>query len=280
MILVRRIQELKKIIKRVKQRNRTVGLVPTMGALHEGHLSLIRTARRETDFVVASIFVNPLQFGPQEDYKKYPRRLKKDLILAESAGANLVFAPTARELYSSNLKINLDIPSLSNRLCGLKRPGHFQGVLTVVNKLFNLVEPDIAYFGQKDYQQARLIKTMAGLLNMNLKIKISPIIRAPDGLALSSRNQYLSSSQRQNAVCLYRALSHARNLIKNGEKYSSEIIKKIRFMINSAKGTRIDYIAITNPLTLTEITKINRRPVLVALAVYVGRTRLIDNILI
>ena len=278
--LVRRIPELKKKIKQARQRRKVIGFVPTMGAFHEGHLSLMRRARRETDFLVISIFVNPLQFDPKEDLQRYPRQLKQDIALAKTAGVDLIFYPTSRQMYPTGQETVLDIPSLTDHLCGRSRPTHFPGVLTVVNKLFNLVEPDISYFGQKDYQQALLIKKMAVDLNMNLKIKICPIVRERDGLALSSRNRYLSPSQRRTAPCLYRALCQARQLIKKDERSIPQIIRKMRSIINAEKKTRIDYLTIVNPSTLTDLKRITRRPVLIALAVYVGRTRLIDNILI
>lgn len=295
--IIRSVKCLKTRLRQIKKRGLSIGFVPTMGALHEGHFSLMRAARRETDKVIISIFVNPLQFGPQDDFQRYPRNTKKDIRLAKSCGVDIVFFPSVRLMYPEGGKTYVDMHALNRSgsghaltasLCGRSRPGHFQGVMTVVAKLFNLVEPDIAYFGQKDFQQAVIIKKMVADLNMNLKIKVLPIIREADGLAMSSRNNYLSPRERQDALCLYHSLLEARRLIKSGECASGKIIQKMRRKITRVKSARIDYISIVNPETLEDVRRLKRGElvrrgggkVLVVLAVYIGRTRLIDNMVV
>lgn len=278
MKIVSAIKSLKKEISRARRRGLTIGFVPTMGALHRGHLALMKTAKKETGLVVISIFVNPLQFGPKEDFKRYPRDLKSDAKLAQSAGVDIIFAPSVATMYK-NAGTFVDMAGLTDHLCGKSRPGHFRGVMTVVNKLFNIVQPDIAYFGQKDFQQATIIKKMVRDLDMNLQVKVQPTIREPDGLALSSRNKYLSLIERHYAHRIYQSLIKAKNLIRSGEKRPGTILKTIRTIINTIPGVRIDYAEITNPENLEKIEQIKKRPVLIALAVYVGKTRLIDNIL-
>ena len=281
MMLITRISALKNQIHRLKSKGKTIGFIPTMGALHQGHLSLMRQSRQDNDITVVSIFVNPMQFGPKEDYKKYPRVLNRDIKLMRSIGADIVFVPQADEIYPSGFKTYVNIDSLTDTLCGRSRPGHFKGVLTVVNKLFNIAEPDIAYFGQKDYQQALIIKQMVKDLNMNLKIKVMPIIREPDGLAMSSRNAYLTPEQRQQAVCLYQALNEAKRLIRNGEMSASRITGAMKCIINQAGESWIDYVAIVDKKTLTDIKIIPlHQKILIALAVYMGKIRLIDNMVI
>lgn len=270
----------------LKRKGLTIGFVPTMGALHEGHLSLMRRAGRETDIVVVSIFVNPMQFGPKEDYKRYPRPVQQDLRLCRSVGVDIVFSPSSKEIYpqASDTLTNafVDVHKLTETMCGKSRPGHFRGVLTVVNKLFNIVEPDIAYFGQKDYQQALVIKQMISDLNMNVQIKVMPIIRERDGLAMSSRNKYLTPAERQEATCLYRAFLKATGLIRSNRHpvNSVKIIRAMKGIINSVSHSRIDYIVVVDPQTLKPVKTITYRQVLIALAVYIGKTRLIDNFLI
>lgn len=280
MKIIRTINNLKKEIRQIKRKGLLIGFVPTMGALHEGHLSLMRQAQQETDIVIISIFVNPLQFGPKEDFKSYPRNLKSDARLARTAGVDIIFAPTVKEMYQSHFDTFVDMSQLTNKLCGKSRPGHFRGVMTVVTKLFNIVEPDIAYFGQKDYQQALIIKEMVRDLNMNLKIKILPTVREPDGLAMSSRNQYLTDSQHINANRLYQALLKARQLILDGENNCGKIHKTMVSIIRSIPQSKIDYIEIVDPETLEGLKKIKQLPILIALAVYLDKTRLIDNIII
>jgi pantoate--beta-alanine ligase len=263
----------------MKLNHKTIGFVPTMGALHEGHLTLMRQARRENDFVVVSIFVNPAQFGPREDFKKYPRSLKQDAILCRKKGVDIIFYPDIKEMYPVNYKTYVEVSNLSDCLCGKFRPGHFRGVATIVAKLFNIVSPDIAYFGQKDAQQAIIIQKMVLDLNMPLKIKIVPTVRNEDGLALSSRNLYLNPRERKDALIIYQALSLAQDLIRKGNTKSTSIIQKMRQLISSKKSARVQYIAIVDIEDLKPVQRI-RDKVIIALAVYMGKTRLIDNIII
>lgn len=270
------ISVMREIINREKSRNKKIGFVPTMGCLHEGHLSLIRQAKKDCDISVVSIFVNPIQFAPKEDYKKYPRDLEIDSILAKSAGCDLLFYPEPQKMYPSDYLTYVNVEKISEGLCGEFRPGHFKGVATVVEKLFNIIQPDIAYFGQKDYQQALIIKRMVKDLNMPLRIKVMPIVRAADGLALSSRNVYLNTQKREDALILYTALQKAKEMILKGEKDSQKVIAKIKEDISKIKSARIDYIAFVDAETLEPAIKINGR-ILAALAVWIGKTRLIDN---
>lgn len=279
MQLVTDIASLKDIIEEKKQKGLSIGFVPTMGFLHEGHLSLMRKAREENDFLVISIFVNPLQFGEGEDYEEYPRDLERDAALAESTGCDLVFSPTVREMYPPGYATFVQVEKLTEGLCGASRPGHFLGVTTVVAKLFNLVRPDRAYFGQKDAQQAFVLIKMVEDLNMNLKIIVLPTVREPDGLAMSSRNKYLTSEQRKEAVVLYKSLRVAEALIKKGER-EAEIIKKNIFKtISEAKQAQVDYIEIVDSKQLRSVSRVNGR-CLIAVAVKFGQTRLIDNVLV
>ncbi|MBU4343730.1 MAG: pantoate--beta-alanine ligase [Candidatus Omnitrophica bacterium] len=270
------IRSLVKEIEATKRQGKTIGFVPTMGCLHDGHLSLIRKARRDADCVVVSIFVNPAQFGPNEDLKKYPRDIKRDLGLLRASGVDIVFAPGIKSLYPDKFSTYVDVGDLTSGLCGASRPGHFRGVATIVVKLFNIIKPGIAYFGQKDAQQAILIKKMVHDLNMDVKIKIMPIIREKDGLAMSSRNKYLSSQERKKALSLNRSLESAKDLYKKGERDSYKIIKKMQGMIPQNNGTKIDYIDVVDIEDLKSVKRISGKT-LVALAVKVGKTRLIDN---
>jgi len=260
-------------------KGKTVGFVPTMGYLHEGHLSLIKKARRENDFVVVSIFVNPIQFGPKEDFKRYPRDLKRDMKLAESCGTDVIFYPDAKDMYPKGFKTYVNVEQLSDKLCGRFRPGHFKGVATVVTKLFNIVCPDIAYFGQKDAQQAIIIKRMVKDLNIPVKIKVLPIVREKDGLAMSSRNTYLNEKERKDALVLYQALNLAKDLIKSGITDSGKIIDRLRRFIKKKKNAKIDYISVVDTDNLNPVKKVSKK-CLIALAVWIGRTRLIDNIIV
>lgn len=278
MKIIRSIKEIKKELARYKKQGCTVGFVPTMGYLHEGHLSLIRQARNEADVVVVSIFVNPTQFGPKEDYRKYPRDLKSDLNLCRNAGVDYLFAPAAISIYPREYSTYVSVEGLTENLCGRFRPGHFRGVTTVVTKLFNIVRPDIAYFGQKDTQQAIVIKRMVRDLNMDIRIKVMPIVREKDGLAMSSRNVYLSSDERKRAAMIYRSLQEARDLIKLSKKDARDIKLKMRKILSSV-ATKIDYVSIVDPETLRDVNTIKGR-VLIALAVWIGKTRLIDNIVV
>ena len=276
---IRSIKEMVRFSREMRLQGKTIGFVPTMGALHQGHLSLIRKARQETAKVVVSIFVNPTQFQPKEDFKKYPRNLKRDSSLCKREGVDIIFYPDAKAMYPADYRTYVSVQGLSAVLCEKSRPGHFKGVATVVTKLFNIVCPDTAYFGQKDLQQAIIIKRMANDLNMPVKIKVMPTIREKDGLALSSRNVYLNEKERKDATVLYEALKKAKDLIKNGDTDTQSIIGQMRWTINERGIIKIDYISIVDLDNLEPIKKITNNS-LIALAVWVGRTRLIDNIVI
>lgn len=261
---------------RLRRNGKTIVFVPTMGFLHDGHLTLLREGKKLGDDLVLSIFVNPTQFGPAEDFDAYPRNMERDLALAEGAGVNAVFTPDRSDLYGAGYQTYVQLENLPNHLCGISRPTHFRGVATVVAKLFNIVKPQIAIFGQKDYQQLAVIRRMARDLNFDIDIQGSPTVRETDGLAMSSRNAYLSSEQRKKAVCLFQALNKAGELVKNGETSAAVILDMVRGLILSQTETRIDYISLCDPDTLEEMTAIDR-PALLALAVFMGKTRLIDN---
>jgi pantoate--beta-alanine ligase len=262
-----------------RRRGQSVGLVPTMGALHDGHASLIRAARAETGFVVVSIFVNPTQFGPNEDLSRYPRPLERDLEVCAQEGADLVFAPPAAAMYPPGFCTWVEVHGLQDVLCGATRPGHFRGVTTVVLKLFNTVQPGVAYFGQKDAQQARIIQQMVRDLDVPVAIRICPIVRTPDGLALSSRNEYLDPEQRRQAVVLYQALEEARAQIEGGERDAPAVQRALAARLAAAAGAQVDYAAIMDFETLQPLTRL-RGHVLIAVAVRFGATRLIDNVLL
>lgn len=263
----------------VKLEGKAIGFVPTMGALHEGHLSLVRLARNSADIVVVSIFVNPIQFGVGEDFNRYPRTMQEDLAACTREGVDVVFAPTSRDMYPSPFLTYVDVEKITERLCGRSRSGHFKGVATVVTKLFNIVMPDKAFFGQKDAQQLRVIKQMVKDLNMRIEIVEGETIREHDGLAVSSRNKYLSLEERQSATCLYRALVHAKDLIAKGERDSARIIESLREIIEKESTAQIDYIDISDSETLDEKKEVQGK-VLIALAVKIGNTRLIDNMVV
>jgi pantoate--beta-alanine ligase len=256
-----------------------VGFVPTMGYLHEGHLSLLRHARAESASVVASIFVNPTQFGPKEDFGAYPRDLPRDLKMLEKEGTDIVFNPSPEEMYPPACSTWVDVEGLTTRLEGASRPGHFRGVTTVVAMLFNIVEADRAYFGQKDAQQALVIKKMVADLNMNVEVVTLPTLREPDGLAMSSRNTYLDPAQRQAATVLYKALALAQKRYADGERDAASIKKQMTDLIGREPLAEIDYISIADGATLEEAGKI-AGGALVSMAVKIGRTRLIDNVLL
>ncbi len=262
-----------------RTQGKRIGLVPTMGALHAGHESLIQTARRETDFVVVSIFVNQTQFGPKEDLSRYPRPFDADVALCARANVDLVFQPTPEVMYPASFKTFVEVNEMQNVLCGAARLGHFRGVATVVLKLFNILQPDVAYFGQKDAQQARLLMQMVRDLDVPVELRICPIVRAADGLALSSRNVYLDSEQRRHATVLFRALELIRARIDAGERQAEPLIRAARALIDATPGARVDYVAIVDFGQLQPIERLQGE-VLVALAVYFGTTRLIDNMLI
>ena len=279
MKIVKSVSETQSLIKAIKRQGKTIGFVPTLGYLHEGHLSLMRRASKDCDVSVISIFVNPTQFGPYEDFKKYPRDLKRDENLARSTGVDIVFCPSVKEMYPNDYLTNVNVEKITDVLCGDSRLGHFKGVTTVVAKLFNIVQPDIVYFGQKDAQQTRVIQQMIKDLNIPIKIKSLPIVREKDGLAMSSRNKYLSSKERRDALVLLQSLRKARTLIKKGKISSSIITSMIRKMISTKKSAKIDYVVCVDFKTFKPVKRI-RRNALIALAVWVGKTRLIDNIII
>lgn len=256
-----------------------IGLVPTMGYLHAGHLSLVQAAREDCDVVVMSIFVNPRQFGPQEDLESYPRDMERDLQLAHAEGVDVVFTPEVKEVYPVGYQTEVIVNILAQSLCGASRPGHFNGVTTVVAKLFNMVGPDQAYFGQKDYQQAIVIQRMVTDLNMSVTIVVCPTVREDDGLAMSSRNVYLSVDERRAALVLFRALELAKTRIAAGEREPDSLADQLRSLIVAEPLVHIEYIALCDPQTLQGIDHVSDS-VLVALAVMIGTTRLIDNIVI
>jgi pantoate--beta-alanine ligase len=264
----------------LKRLGKSVGFVPTMGALHEGHLTLVRQSKKDNDVTVVSIFVNPTQFGPNEDFNKYPRQFDNDRKLLEKEGVDYIFYPSVSDMYPEGYETYVYLEKLPNHLCGLSRPGHFRGVATVVSKLFNIVQPDKAYFGQKDYQQAEVIKKMVRDLNFPIEIVVIPIVRESDGLAMSSRNAYLSPEERRNATVLYKSLQRAKELIEKGEKSVNKIKEEMRKIILSVPS-RIDYIEIVHPETLDSLDAIPDKNVIdrvvVAVAVFIGNARLIDN---
>ncbi|WP_448376360.1 pantoate--beta-alanine ligase [Fervidobacterium sp.] len=277
MRLVHTVAEMKKLSNEILKSGKTIGFVPTMGYLHEGHLSLVETARKENDIVVVSIFVNPTQFGPNEDFSRYPRDLERDLRLLEPLGVDYVFNPPVEEMYPSFYSVYVEETELSKYLCGASRPGHFRGVCTVVAKLFNIVKPTRAYFGQKDAQQFRVLRRMVENLNMDVEMVEMPIVREVDGLAMSSRNVYLNEEERKEAVRLYKSLLRAKELIDSGER-DVKNIKQEMFKILEHPLLRIDYVEIVDEKTLTPVDNIDRK-VIIALAVFVGKARLIDNMI-
>lgn len=279
MKVIRNIHQMYQFSRKAGLKGKTIGFVPTMGALHKGHLSLIRQAHRENDIVVVSIFVNPAQFGAKEDFKHYPRPIKKDITLCKEEGVDFIFYPTASRMYPDGFRTYVDVEELSDCLCGESRPGHFKGVATVVTKLFNIVLPDVAYFGQKDAQQAVIIKKMLYDLNMPVKIKVLPTVREKDGLALSSRNVYLNERERKDAVVLFNSLNLARDLINRGVRDTAKIIGLMKQLIYKKKSAKIDYISIVDTDNLKPLKKISAKA-LVALAVWIGKMRLIDNMVI
>lgn len=253
-----------------------VGLVPTMGALHEGHLSLVRAAKAQCDVVVVSIFVNPTQFGPNEDYAKYPRSFERDCQMLEQEGADLAFAPTVDEMYPKGAVTYVTVEGMSEKLCGKSRPGHFRGVTTVVLKLFSAVEPDKAFFGQKDAAQVAIVRRMVRDLNLPVEIVVCPIVREADGLAMSSRNAYLDAQERKSALALSQSLKRVEDLFQNGEVDATNLIQAGKQTIAQDSSVRLDYLEIVDPETLNAVPTISG-PSLVAVAAFVGTTRLIDN---
>jgi len=275
--IVRSIRLMREISRKQKCKGRSIGFVPTMGALHEGHLSLIRKARKENNFLVVSIFVNPTQFGKMEDFKRYPRALEKDALLCKRAGVDVIFYPSAKDMYPSEYKTYVEVEDLNQVLCGNSRPGHFRGVATVVTKLLNIVSPNRAYFGQKDAQQAVIIRKIVSDLNLPVKVEVLPTVRQADGLALSSRNIYLKPQERIDALGLFQSLKLAKDLIRQGKTDSSAIINSMRKLIRAKKNAKVDYIAIVDAQNLTPLRKVSGK-CLIALAVWIGKIRLIDNL--
>jgi pantoate--beta-alanine ligase len=277
--LIAAVARLREELRKARRAGRKIGFVPTMGALHEGHLSLVRAAKAECDFTVASIFVNPSQFGPNEDLTKYPRTLEADLALLAGCGTDLTFVPTGDEVYRAGHATWVEVGSVAEPLEGAFRPGHFRGVATVVLKLLNMVQPDVAYFGQKDYQQALVIRRMMADLDVPVTIRVCPIFREPDGLAMSSRNRYLTPAARKRALVLWKSLQLAGKLVEEGERGAQAIAARMRALIETAEDARIDYVAIVDPETLWPVETIAGRT-LAALAVKIENTRLIDNCLL
>lgn len=274
MQVTKTVDETRALVKGWKREGKTVGLVPTMGYLHEGHASLIKKCREENDIVVVSVFVNPTQFGPNEDLEAYPRDFQRDSALCESLGADLIFHPEPEDMYL-NPCAYVSIDTLSQNLCGKTRPIHFKGVCTVVSKLFHIVAPDKAYFGQKDAQQLAIIKKMVRDLNFDIQIVGCPIVREEDGLAKSSRNTYLNEKERQAALCLSRAVKKGQEIIAK-DMDSEAVLKEMRAVIEAEPLAKIDYVSVVDALTMQDVDKVDR-DVLVAMAVYIGKTRLIDN---
>lgn len=279
MKVIKNITEMQELSNQLKQNNRKIGLVPTMGFLHEGHLSLIRIIKKNCDICVVSIFINPTQFGPTEDFEKYPRDFSRDKQLCNQEGTDIIFYPSAEDLYRNSHKTFIITEDLSKKLCGITRPTHFRGVTTIVAKLFNIVKPDNAIFGQKDAQQFVIIKRMVEDLNYDIKLIMAPIVRDKDGLAMSSRNKYLNSHERKDAFVLYKSLQLAKNMIKKGEKDTKTIGNEMRKLINNSNSASLDYLSFVDINTLEPVNKI-RKDTLIALAVFIGDTRLIDNIII
>jgi pantoate--beta-alanine ligase len=277
--LIETIKEIRSFVQAAKGRGETVGFVPTMGAFHQGHLSLMRQAKKACDAVVVSIFVNPLQFAAGEDYDRYPRQMTKDLRMAESEKVDVLFAPSVAEMYPKGFATYVDQNDLPVKMCGAFRPDHFRGVMSVVSKLFSIVKPDMAFFGQKDYQQYLIIKRMATDLNLDVDVRVLPTVREEDGLAMSSRNVYRGPKQRKDATCLHRALQRAEEMIGAGESSATRVAAEMKRVIHRVKGARVDYIAIVNSDTLEPVKEIKGKS-LIAAAVRIGKARLIDNILV
>lgn len=279
MKIIKTIPEMKAAAGEHKSAGRTIGLVPTMGFLHEGHLSLVRAARKKADVTVVSIFVNPTQFGPKEDLKTYPRDLNRDSVMLEKEGVDYVFHPEAGEMYPQGYKTYVEVPDLQDKLCGRSRPEHFRGVCTVVLKLFQIVEPDFAFFGQKDAQQAIILRKMAQDLNLDVQVEVMPIVREADGLAMSSRNTYLSPEERAAALVLFKSLEAAKSQIDRGERRAGVILDGMKAMIEQEPLARIDYVEAVDMEDLEPVKEIVKGT-LIALAVFIGPTRLIDNMIV
>jgi pantoate--beta-alanine ligase len=279
MQIITTITEMQSLAESLRQQGKTIGFVPTMGFLHEGHLSLMRRARQECDAVVVSIFVNPTQFGPGEDFDRYPRDDEGDRVKCGSAGVDVLFMPKASGMYPEKPSVFVTVEGIADILEGAARPGHFRGVATVVSKLFHIVKPHTAYFGQKDYQQSAVIRRMVTGLNMDVKISVLPTVREQDGLALSSRNSYLTAEERRAAAAIYRALSSAEQLVKDGVKEPEKLKNKMQAVLREERGISIDYIEIADCESLAPCA-VGRDKMVILVAVRLGRARLIDNLLV
>ena len=279
MVVAQRIGDVRQEVRAARARGARVGLVPTMGALHEGHASLLRAARDDGGLVVASIFVNPTQFGPTEDLAKYPRRLERDLEICRREGVGLVFAPSAAEMYPAGFATTVHVARMTEKMCGAFRPGHFDGVCTVVAKLLAIVQPDTAYFGEKDAQQLAAVRRMVADLDLGVEIRGCPTVREPDGLAMSSRNAYLSPAERRQALALSRSLAEAREAVLAGERDGGRLAAQVRQRLEAAEGVDLQYVAVVDPETLEDLGRVGDK-VLVAAAAKVGATRLIDNVVL
>lgn len=280
MQIIRTIKDMQALSKKLRDGHKTIGIVPTMGALHEGHLSLVRSSKNENDITVVTIFVNPVQFGPSEDFMKYPRDIEGDLGKLSSLETDIVFLPDDKEMYPNGFAASVNIGGIGEILCGASRPGHFNGVATVVVKLFNIVMPDKGYFGQKDFQQTVIIKKIVTDLNYNISVIVSPTVRENDGLAMSSRNTYLDDKERKAASILYRALKLGEELIlSNAEADAATIKEQMKKYIMSEPLATIDYIEVVSVMHLDKVVKINF-PVAICIAVKIGKTRLIDNVIV
>ena len=273
------IQKMAMLVRIWKKESKTIGFIPTMGYLHDGHLSLVKAAKQHTDVVVVSIFINPKQFAAGEDFDRYPRDLKRDEELARGSGTEILFCPSTEDMYPKGYATYVEVEKLGETLCGASRPGHFRAVTTVVAKLFGIVKPDIAYFGQKDAQQAIIIRKMVEDLNMGLDVKVLPTVREKDGLAMSSRNTYLSESERKEATVLYDSLRKADNMIGQGDRSAKKILKAMEEMIQARPNVKVDYISVIDTQELNPVDTISKET-LIAVAAYVGKTRLIDNVIV
>jgi len=278
MEIINRRQRMSSVARKIRrEQDRTIGLVPTMGALHEGHLSLVREARRMCDVVVVSVFVNPTQFGPTEDFEHYPRNLTKDTAVLTDYNVDYIFAPSAEEMYPKDFSTYVNVSGLSKPLEGQTRPGHFRGVATVVAILLNTVRPDFAFFGQKDAQQAVIIKRMVRDLAFDTEIVVLPTVREDSGLAISSRNLYLNAEEQESASVIHRGLTKAKEAFKKGERHAAKLEEIVRATIESEPRVRVDYVSVVDAETLEKLDKLDDRQMLIAVAAYVGKTRLIDN---
>jgi pantoate--beta-alanine ligase len=283
MEIIKKLKHMVSTSELLKTKGEKIGFVPTMGYLHKGHISLIEKAKADCSKVIVSIFVNPIQFGPNEDFTRYPRNFERDCSFSKDAGADYIFSPATEEMYDKDFKTYVDVNDLGDVMCGRERPGHFRGVCTVVLKFFNIIKPDIAYFGQKDYQQLIIIKKITKDLNVPVEIEECPTIREMDGLAISSRNKYLSSEERKNSVVLFQSLKLAEELILNGQK-DLEIVKKVAFkkLENNPFVSKIDYFDFRDTNMLHKVEQIDQKTerILIASAIWIGKTRLIDNLLL